>query len=166
MGQRKLRRHTGRNLLVGGIIVFCLLISVYVSIPDYPRGAYPWEIMLWGERSQWWSEITWILLFGVFSVSLTYIIHWQRLLPPNPRVEAPQRLCRLIWGVSSVCLIWNFSAIHFAWRGWYSTLILDSGGYLHGVFYLVVVLLGVLLFEELLAFVSRIVPRLSANMVQ
>lgn len=162
MRQRILKQpnHTLRNLAILGILFSSIILVVYVSIPDYPRDARAWEIMLWGEKSQWWSEMSWILLFDVFSISIMYLASWSRRLPGNPRVDSSQRTFRMIWGISSVLLIYDFSILHFRWHGWYSTFALDSGGWLHGTFYLWVTLLGVLLFGEGLAFVSKVIPRI------
>lgn len=140
-------------------ILFSLGLGIYVSIPDYPRSAYPFEIMLWGESSQWWSEITWIGLFAVFSVSLLFLLEWNRSIK-NSRIDFYQRVARIVFLVAFLSLVWNFSAVYFSWSGFTSSIILDRGGYLHGVFYLGVALEGLWLFVESLAFVSKIVPRL------
>jgi hypothetical protein len=140
-------------------ILFCLLLGIYVSIPDFPRDAYPWEIMLWGESSQWWSEISWIFLFCIFTTSLIFILGWSKSFP-NPRIESYQKIFRIVILVAFLSLLWNFSAVYFRFDGWSELIILDRGGYLHGVFYLGVCIEGLWLFAESLAFVSKIVPRL------
>jgi hypothetical protein len=149
-----------RKALILGIIGFCVVEGVYVSVPDFCYDAHPWEIMLWGESSQWWSEITWIGLFGVFSVSLVYVVDWSRSIR-NPRVEAYQRVCRIVFLAAFLSLVWNFSALFFHWGGWVNSLFLDRGGYLHGVFYLSVALEGLWLFEELIGLMSKIVLKLA-----
>lgn len=149
-----------KTILILGIILFSLGLGIYVSIPDYPRTAHPWEIMSWGESSQWWSEITWILLFCVFSVSLVFVLGWGRFLR-DKRVESYQRYARIAFLVVFLSLVWNFSALYFQWDGWRNTLALDRGGYLHGVFYLSVALEGLFLFEELLGLGAKVIPRLN-----
>jgi hypothetical protein len=149
-----------RKALILGIIGFCVIEGVYVSIPDFCYDAHPWEIMLWGESSQWWSEMSWLLLFGVFSIGLVFVSEWSKNFR-NKRVEAYQRAFRIIVLVAFLSLLWNFSALYFQWDGWTNTLALDRGGYLHGVFYLGVALEGLWLFGELIGLMSKIVPRLS-----
>jgi len=150
-----------RKALILGIIGFCVIEGVYVSIPDFCYDAHPWEIMLWGESSQWWSEMSWLLLFGVFSIGLVFVSEWSKNFR-NKRVEAYQRAFRIIVLVAFLSLLWNFSALYFQWDGWTNTLALDRGGYLHGVFYLGVALEGLWLFGELIGLMSKIVPRLRA----
>ena len=150
-----------RKALILGIIGFCVIEGVYVSIPDFCYDAHPWEIMLWGESSQWWSEMSWLLLFGVFSIGLVFVSEWSKNFR-NKRVEAYQRAFRIIVLVAFLSLLWNFSALHFQWDGWANSLLLDRGGWLHGVFYLGVALEGLWLFGELLGLMSKIVPRLRA----
>jgi len=149
-----------RKALILGIIGFCVIEGVYVSIPDFCYDAHPWEIMLWGESSQWWSEMSWLLLFGVFSIGLVFVSEWSKSFR-NKRVEAYQRAFRIIVLVAFLSLLWNFSALHFQWDGWANSLLLDRGGWLHGVFYLGVALEGLWLFGELIGLMSKIVPRLS-----
>ena len=149
-----------RKALILGIIGFCVIEGVYVSIPDFCYDAHPWEIMLWGESSQWWSEMSWLLLFGVFSIGLVFVSEWSKSFR-NKRVEAYQRAFRIIVLVAFLSLLWNFSALHFHWDGWTNLVLLDSGGYLHGIFYLGVALEGLWLFGELIGLMSKIVPRLS-----
>jgi hypothetical protein len=151
-----------KGTLILGIVLFCVLLGIYVSIPDYPRSAYPWEIMLWGESSQWWSEVSWIMAFCIFSVSLVFIFDWSSGLR-NLRVESYQRVARIIFLVAFLSLVWNFSAVYFSWSGLEGTVILDRGGYLHGVFYLGVALQGLWLFEESIGLVSKVMPRVSAK---
>ena len=148
-----------RKALILGIIGFCVIEGVYVSIPDFCYDAHPWEIMLWGESSQWWSEMSWLLLFGVFSIGLVFVSEWSKNFR-NKRVEAYQRAFRIIVLVAFLSLLWNFSALYFQWDGWTNTLALDSGGYLHGIFYLGVALEGLWLFGELIGLMSKIVLRL------
>jgi len=148
-----------RKALILGIIGFCVIEGVYVSIPDFCYDAHPWEIMLWGESSQWWSEMSWLLLFGVFSIGLVFVSEWSKNFR-NKRVEAYQRAFRIIVLVAFLSLLWNFSALYFQWDGWTNTLALDRGGYLHGVFYLGVALEGLWLFGELIGLMSKIVPSL------
>jgi hypothetical protein len=148
-----------RKALILGIIGFCVIEGVYVSIPDFCYDAHPWEIMLWGESSQWWSEMSWLLLFGVFSIGLVFVSEWSKNFR-NKRVEAYQRAFRIIVLVAFLSLLWNFSALYFQWDGWANTLALDRGGYLHGVFYLGVALEGLWLFGELIGLMSKIVPSL------
>ena len=138
-----------RKALILGIIGFCVIEGVYVSIPDFCYDAHPWEIMLWGESSQWWSEVTWIGLFGVFSISLMYVVEWSRSFR-NPRIESYQKVFRIVFLLAFLSLLWNFSALHFHWDGWANSLLLDRGGWLHGVFYLGVALEGLWLFGELI----------------
>ena len=148
-----------RKLTIAGILIFCLVEGIYVSIPDFCYSAPAWEIMLWGESTQWWSEMTWLLLFAVFSTSLVYTTEFSAQLK-NPRIESYLRTFRIIMLVVFLSLLWNFSALYFQWDGWANTLVLDRGGYLHGVFYLSVVLEGLWLFGELLGLgckVQRIV---------
>ena len=151
-----------KNALVVSTIIFTFGLIVYVSIPDFPRAAHPWEIMLWGESSQWWSEVSWILVFAVFSISLLFVLDWSGQVR-NVKVEGYQKVVRIAFLVVFLSILWNFSALYFHWDGWAEMFILDRGGYLHGVFYLGVVLEGLWLFEELIGFVSKIVPKLSVQ---
>jgi len=148
-----------RKALILGIIGFCVVESIYVSIPDFCYDAPAWEIMSWGERTQWWSEMTWLILFGVFSVSLVFVLEWSKSLR-DKKVEPYLKFFRIAFLVAFLSLLWNFSALYFHWDGWANSLLLDQGGWLHGVFYLGVALEGLWLFGELLGLVSKIVPRL------
>lgn len=148
-----------RKLTIGIILIFCLVEGVYVSIPDFCYDAPAWAIMLWGESTQWWSEMTWLLLFGVFSITLVYLTDFSKSFR-NAHIESYQRLFRIIMLVAFLSLLWNYSAIYFRFDGWADLLILDSRGWLHGIFYLGVALEGLWLFGELLAFMSKIVPKL------
>jgi len=138
-----------RGLLVLGIIGFCIVEGVYVSIPDYCYDAPPWAIMLWGEQTQWWSEMTWLLLFGIFSISLIYVVEWSKGFK-DKRIEFYQRVFRIIVLVAFLSLLWNFSAVYWHWDGWSDFIILDRGGWLHGIFYLGVSIEGLWLFGELI----------------
>jgi len=148
-----------RASLVISIIVFTISLAIFVSIPDYCYNAPPWAIMLWGEASQWWSEITWLILFGIFSIALVFVLGWSNSIR-DKKVESYLRLFRIAFLVAFLSLLWNFSALYFRWDGWANSLLLDRSGYLHGVFYLGVALQGLWLFGELIGLVSKIVPRL------
>ena len=141
-----------RGFLIVGIVGFCLLVAIYVSIPDFPRGAYAWEIMLWGEQSQWWSEVTWIVLFGVFAISLVFVASWNSELRISRSIAFYRGVFLGTMLLASALLMFSFSAIFFHWGGWSQTIALDKSGWLHGVFYLVTSLLGIVVFEELLVF--------------
>jgi hypothetical protein len=139
-----------RDFLVLAIIGFCLLITLYVSIPDYPSKAYAWEIMLWGEQSQWWSEVTWIALFGIFSISLIFLFSWNSELDMPRNTAFYRKMFLGIMTMIGVLLLFSFSATFFHWDGWTNTFALDRGGWLHGIFYLLTFLLGIVVFEEML----------------
>lgn len=134
-----------------------------MSIPDYPYSAHPWAIMLWGEKSQWWSEMTWIGAFGVFGVLAILLTEWNGELRYDESASFTQWTVRLILLICFVSLSFHFSALHFQWKGWYDTMILDRGGYLHGIFYLWTFLLGLVCFEEGVFLVSRIVSKISKH---
>lgn len=148
------------SLGILAIIGFCLGISIYVSIPDYPYDAHPWAIMLWGEKSQWWSEITWIALFGVFGILAILLLEWNCELRGDRSVSFVQSTSRFVLVLGFVTLTIHFTALHFEWHGWYATLVLDRGGYLHGLFYLWTFILGLFCFSELMFLVSGIVRAL------
>jgi len=141
-----------RGFLVVGIIGFCLLVTLYVSIPDFPHNAHGWEIMLWGEQSQWWSEVTWILLFGVFAISLIFLASWNSELRISKSIAFYRGVFLGMMLLASALLVFSFSAIFFHWDGWSQTIALDRGGWLHGIFYLLTSLLGIVVFEEMLVF--------------
>ena len=150
------------SLGILGIIGFCLGISIYVSIPDYPYEAYPWALMLWGEKSQWWSEITWVVLFGIFGVLSILLVEWNRELRRGLGLSFMQALSRFVFLIILISLSFHFSALYFEWHGWYSTLVLDKGGFLHGLFYLWTFVLGLFCFSELTFLVSGIVRAVSS----
>jgi hypothetical protein len=141
-----------RGFLLVGIIGFCLLVTIYVSIPDFPKGAYAWEIMLWGESSQWWSEVTWIVLFGVFATSTVFLASWNSELKLNSAISFYRGVFLGTMLLVSILLAVSFSAIFFHWDGWSQSIVLDRGGWLHGIFYLLTSLLGIVVFEETLVF--------------
>jgi len=147
-----------RKLTIAGILIFCLVEGIYVSIPDFCYSAPAWEIMLWGESTQWWSEMTWILAFGLFSVSLCFVSDWNRQLGGNPWVLRAVMVCVLI--LASL----DFAILYFDWAGFTETVILDRGGFLHGLFYLDTAILGLWLFAEGLVLGCRIMPRLRASL--
>lgn len=141
-----------RDFLVVAIIGFCLIITLYVSIPDYPSKAYAWELMLWGEQSQWWSEVTWVVLFGIFAISLIFLLSWNSELSLSRSTQVYRNLFLGIMTLASILLLFSFSAIFFHWDGFTKTIALDRGGWLHGIFYLFTFLLGIVVFEEVLVF--------------
>jgi hypothetical protein len=141
-----------RGFLIIGIIGFCLMTTLYVSIPDFPRNAYAWEIMLWGESSQWWSEVTWIVMFGVFATSTVFLASWNSELRLSRAIAFYRGVFLGTMLLASALLLFSFSAIFFHWDGWSQTIALDKNGWLHGIFYLFTSLLGIVVFEEVLVF--------------
>ena len=141
-----------RGYLMVSIIGFCLLVTIYVSIPDFPHNAYAWEIMLWGESSQWWSEVTWIVLFGVFAISLIFLASWNSELRLSRSIAFYRGAFLGTMLLVSILLAFSFSALFFHWGGWSQTIALDRNGWLHGIFYLFTSLLGIVVFEETLVF--------------
>lgn len=145
-----------RNLAIIAIIGFGLFISVYVSIPDFPYDTPAWGFMLWGEASQWWSEITWIGAFVFLSIFTLYIVSW------NSEVSAPKhemfftKVFRIVWIVSAISILAHYTAFYFWWSDWTGFILKDDTGYLHGFFYILTFLVGILAFGEGIAYLSKV----------
>ena len=146
---------TQRNLIVLGLILSSLCLIVYVSIPDFPRTAKPWELMLWGESSQWWSEVSWIILFDVFSISILFVWGFSDQLKERS-IDSTLYYVRVVFSIVFLLLLFDFSILYFEWSGWMGTVVLDRGGWLHGAFYLGVALEGMYLFSEALGLGCKI----------
>ena len=145
-----------RDLVIVSVICFSLGLSLYVSIPDYPHDASACEILLWGEASQWWSEMTWICAFCVLSISSLYLISWNSEVKSTKVETLNLDAFRFFWVVSVISILFHYSAYYFKWTDWESFFLKDSTGYLHGAFYIFTFLLGLLAFGELIAYASKV----------
>ena len=116
-----------RDWTIVAIVFFCAMLTVYISIPDYPYSAHPWEIMLWGEQTQWWSEVTWIIFFGLSSIIALLCASWSHYLPSTHQIRRAQMLVRGSCATAFMVIATAFSVEHFTWTGWHETFILDSG---------------------------------------
>ncbi len=147
---------TIRGYAVIAAVGFGLLVGLYVSIPDFPDDAKAWELMLWGEDSQWWSEIAWIAGFVILLVSALHLISWNSEVRGSPGEQWRLKVFRCIWAIATGSVSFNYSVIYFRWTDPVSFFLKDSGGYLHGLFYLFTFFLGILVFAELLAYLSKL----------
>ena len=145
-----------RDYGIIGVIGFGLILGLYVSIPDFPYDAHAWELMLWGESSQWWSEMTWIGGFVILSISGLYLISWNLEIKSNKQEEAYLEAFRYIWPITVVSVAVHYSMFYFKWTDTESFFMKDSGGYLHGLFYLITFFLGILVFVEFMAYLSKV----------
>lgn len=124
---------------------FTLGIILYVSPPDFPYSAKSWGIGLWSEPSGWWSEITWILGFGV--TVITTLLFWSWLKRLKPTIDL---MVKVHFGTLMVFLSWYLVSTAYmiyymtAWPGFYKYFLLDTTGTLHGLFYIATVHLAVL----------------------
>ena len=144
------------KFLIFAVVAFCLFISIYVSIPDYPKSARAWEIMLWSDSSGWWSELCWILVFGISAV-LTILFHsWNRDFKIPEREWSTERIFYVLWMLAFLSVTWNYSAIYFRWLSWHNTIVVDATGYLHGLFYAWSLLTLVLAVGEGTAYLSKL----------
>ncbi len=147
-----------RNLAIGSALLATLIIAVYVSIPDFPYKEKAWQVNLWGEPSGWWSEVTWIIAFGLFSSLVFLFRSWFYSLGPDHSLIMKARAGILFTAVS-----WNFFTVGFlfyfkpVWHGFYSDVMLDRTGILHGLFYLSTAHIGLLAAVFGLALFARIV---------
>lgn len=112
--------------------------------------------MLWGEASQWWSEITWIGAFCVLSVLGLYLITWNSEVKSNRTEMFFQKVFRGMWGVSVGGLIFHYTAFYFSWTTWSGFIWEDNTGYLHGLFYILTFMIGLFVFGEAIAYLSKV----------
>ena len=117
-------------------VMFCGGLIIYVSVPDYPIDAKPWAIQLWGEGSQWWSEVSWILAFGAGVIIVLFTRnHIKTFL--NKELQAIYYITELmvvcVWMIISLCFV-NY--YYSGWQGFEDTVLKDREGVLHGLFYL------------------------------
>jgi hypothetical protein len=145
-----------RDMAIVSIIGFGLFIGFYVSIPDFPYDTPAWGFMLWGEASQWWSEITWIGAFCVLAISCLYLGSWNSEVKSNRPENYLLRIFRYMWLVTAVSLLFHYTAFYFWWTTWDGFFLKDNTGYLHGFFYIVTFLLGILVFGELIAYGAKV----------
>ncbi len=138
------------------VIGFGFFMSVYVSIPDFPYDSPAWGFMLWGEPSQWWSEITWIGGFCVISILGLYLISWNSEVKSTKTETYFLRSFRVIWEVTVAALVFHYTAFYFSWTTWDGFILKDNTGYLHGLFYLLTFMLGLLVFGEGMAYLSKV----------
>jgi hypothetical protein len=137
------------------IIIFCAGLILYVSIPDYPREAPAWEIQLWGEGSQWWSEVSWILMFGASACTAIIFRSW------SMDYERAMTDVYAEWGGFVIVCSWLALSLAFlgayydGFPGWRELVLLDRGGILHGLFYLGTAHLMALSFIEVLRFTEK-----------
>ena len=145
-----------RDMLVLGIVGFGLLITLYVSVPDFPYNAPAWEVMSWGESTQWWCEITWITLFCVFSIFSLYLLSWNHEVKGNKSERYWLKVFRVSWLITTISVTAHFSIVYFKWTTWEGFFINDNTGYLHGVFYLLTFFVGLLVFGEGMSYLSKL----------
>ena len=145
-----------RNMAIIAVIGFAVVISLYVSIPDFPYDSPACSVMLWGEASQWWSEMTWICAFCVLSVASLYLISWNSEVKSTKAETLNLDAFRFFWVVSTVSLLFHHSGLYFKWTDFESFFLKDTGGYLHGFFYLLTFMLGLLVFGEGVAYLSKV----------
>lgn len=145
-----------RNWLVVGVIMGSIWIALYCSVPDFPYQCPAWGFLLWGEASQWWSEMTWIGAFCILSVMVLFIWSWAGELPQDKQERFYQLAFRGIWGVAYGSIMFHYTAFYFSWTQWPEWFFKDDTGYLHGFFYMTTFFLGILVCEELLSYLSRL----------
>lgn len=149
-------RRMTRDIGIVCVIGFGLLISIYVSIPDFPYDTPAWGFMLWGEPSQWWSEITWIGAFCVLTVSALYLVSWNSEVSSTKAENSYHKMFRLGWVLGAVSIMLHYTAFYFWWTDWDGFFLKDNTGYLHGLFYILTFLIGLLVFGELIAYASKV----------
>ena len=134
-----------RNLVIAGSLIFSLAIAIYVSIPDFPYKEKAWQVELWSDPSGWWSEITWIIGFGVFATLSLLFRSWFYSLRPKSELIRKAQLGVLFTVVSWIAFSLGF-VMYFkpVWSDLYANIALDDTGALHGLFYLTVAHLGIL----------------------
>ena len=145
-----------RDMAIVAVIGFGLFISIYVSIPDFPYDTPAWGFMLWGEASQWWSEITWIGAFCVLAVSSLYLISWNSQVKSTKMETFCLNVFRFSWVVTAISIMVHYTAFYFSWTDWSGFIWKDNTGYLHGFFYILTFLMGILVFGELIAYGSKV----------
>jgi len=145
-----------RDMAIIGIVGFGLFISIYVSLPDFPYDSPAWGFMLWGEASQWWSEITWIGAFCVLMIGNLFLISWNAEVKSVKQERFNLKIFRFVWLVSAISIMIHYTAFYFWWTDWSGFIFKDDTGYLHGFFYTLTFLLGILAFGELIAYVSKV----------
>ncbi len=153
-----------RNIVIAGALFFTLALALYVSIPDFPYSHKAWQVNLWSDSSGWWSEMTWILAFGLFTSLAILFRSWFHSLKPGLDLIRRTRL-----GVILTAVSWDSFAIVFlvyfkpAWPGFYKYFMLDRTGTLHGLFYIGTAHVGVLAAIFGLALSARIVDLLRSR---
>ena len=155
-----------RDLAVAAALLSTLIIAVYVSVPDFPYAERPWQIQLWNESSGWWSEVTWVIAFGLFATLTVLFRSWLNSLRPSHDLALRVRTFTAITAVSWLVFVVEYlNYFKPAWSGFYNYFMLDRTGTLHGIFYITTAHIGVLAAIFGLALVSRAVSLLRWKMI-
>ncbi len=154
-----------RNIVVLSALLCTLVIALYVSVPDFPYKEKAWQVNLWSDPSGWWSEITWVIAFGVFISFAVLFRSWFDSLRPSGDLVLKVRIGVILtivsWETFSIAFLLYFKPV---WHDFYSNFMLDRTGTLHGLFYIGTAHLGVLAGIFGLGLVARVVSVTGDNL--
>jgi len=133
------------------IFAFCAIEFMIVSVPDFPypeSGTPVWEIQLWSEDSGYWSEVTWIILFGVFSFFLLLIGILSTEIKEYADLNQFRKYFFVFWLIGFGFMSFNYIGRYYWARGGWALS--------HAWFYLLTTWLGILLVAELFVYVEKL----------
>jgi MFS family permease len=133
------------------ILAFGMIEFMIVSIPDFPyahNGHPAWEIQLWSESSGWWSEVTWIILFVVFTFFLLVIGMLSSEIREYPDLDYFRKWFFRFWMLGFAFMSFNYMGYYWWARGGWNLT--------HAWFYLLTTWLGFYLMAEVFIYVEKL----------